>query len=107
MAMQTGSRLNRLEKDLSEGLVVDAAWLEARGIASNLRACCVKAGWLEQPVRSVSKRPRGTLKLAASRHHSSDPALANAVLCRWAHGIGATGLCAARIISRRDQDGSP
>lgn len=40
---------------------MDAAWLEERGIASNLRAYYVKAGWLEQPVRSVYKRPRGTL----------------------------------------------
>jgi hypothetical protein len=61
MAEQNASRLNRLEKDLPEGLVVDAAWLEQRGIASNLRAYYVKNGWLEQPVRSVYKRPRGTL----------------------------------------------
>ncbi|AQZ50864.1 hypothetical protein Mame_01511 [Martelella mediterranea DSM 17316] len=40
---------------------MDAAWLEERGIASNLRAYYVKNGWLEQPVRSVYKRPRGTL----------------------------------------------
>ncbi|MEP4531105.1 MAG: type IV toxin-antitoxin system AbiEi family antitoxin domain-containing protein [Paracoccaceae bacterium] len=53
--------LNRLEKDLPEGLVVDAAWLEERGIASNLRAYYVKSGWLEQPVRSVYRRPRGSL----------------------------------------------
>lgn len=59
--MQTASLLNRLEKDLPEGLIVDAAWLEEHGIASNLRAYYVKAGWLEQPVRSVYRRPRGTL----------------------------------------------
>ncbi|MBO9462465.1 type IV toxin-antitoxin system AbiEi family antitoxin domain-containing protein [Labrenzia sp. R5_0] len=61
MAEQNASLLNRLEKDLPEGLVVDAAWLEERGIASNLRAYYVKSGWLEQPVRSVYRRPRGTL----------------------------------------------
>jgi hypothetical protein len=61
MAVQNTSLLNRLEKDLPEGLVVDAAWLEERGIASNLRAYYVKSGWLEQPVRSVYRRPRGTL----------------------------------------------
>jgi hypothetical protein len=61
MAAQTASLLNRLEKALPEGLVVDAAWLEKHGIASNLRAYYVKAGWLEQPVRSVYRRPRGTL----------------------------------------------
>lgn len=61
MAEQSTSLLNRLEKDLPEGLVVDAAWLEERGIASNLRAYYVKAGWLEQPARSVYRRPRGAL----------------------------------------------
>ena len=61
MTEQSLSPLNRLEKDLPEGLVVDAAWLEERGIASNLRAYYVKSGWLEQPVRSVYRRPRGTL----------------------------------------------
>ncbi|MEM5585919.1 type IV toxin-antitoxin system AbiEi family antitoxin domain-containing protein [Roseibium sp. AS2] len=61
MAEHSSSLLNRLEKDLPEGLVVDAAWLEERGIASNLRAYYVKSGWLEQPVRSVYRRPRGSL----------------------------------------------
>ena len=61
MAEQRHSHLNRLEKDLPEGLVVDAAWLEQRGIASNLRAYYVKSGWLEQPARGVYRRPRGTL----------------------------------------------
>ena len=61
MAEQSTSLLNRLERDLPEGLVVDAAWLEERGIASNLRAYYVKSGWLEQPVRSVYRKPRGKL----------------------------------------------
>ena len=49
MTERNASLLNRLEKDLPEGLVVDATWLEERGIASNLRAYYVKSGWLEQP----------------------------------------------------------
>lgn len=61
MTERNASLLNRLEKDLPEGLVVDATWLEERGIASNLRAYYVKSGWLEQPVRSVYRRPRGAL----------------------------------------------
>lgn len=61
MIEQKPSLLNQLEKNLPEGLVVDAAWLEERGIASNLRAYYVKSGWLEQPARSVYKRPRGNL----------------------------------------------
>lgn len=62
MIEQKPSPLNRLERDLPEGLVVDAAWLDARGITSSLRAYYVKSGWLEQPVRSVYRRPRGTLR---------------------------------------------
>jgi len=61
MVEQRASRLNQLEKDLPEGLVVDSAWLEAKGIPSNLRSYYVKNGWLEQPARSVYRRPRGTL----------------------------------------------
>lgn len=61
MAEQKASLLNRLVQDLPEGLVVDAAWLDEHGIASNLRAYYVKNGWLEQPVRGVYKKPRGAL----------------------------------------------
>lgn len=61
MAEQNASLLNRLANDLPEGLIVDSAWLEQRGIASNLRSYYVKAGWLEQPVRGVYKKPRGEL----------------------------------------------
>lgn len=61
MTEQRNAHLNRLEKDLPEGLVVDAAWLEKRGIASNLRAYYVKSGWLVQPARGVYRRPRGSL----------------------------------------------
>jgi hypothetical protein len=61
MTEQKLSIINHLLNDLPEGLVVDAAWLEERGIASNLRAYYVKNGWLEQPVRSLYKRPRGKL----------------------------------------------
>lgn len=61
MTEYNSSLLNRLERDLPEGLVVDAAWLEERGIASNLRAYYVKTGWLEMIARSVYKRRRGTL----------------------------------------------
>lgn len=55
------SYLYLLEMELPEGLLVDGNWLEQRGIASNLRAYYVKAGWLEQPVRGLYRRPRGTL----------------------------------------------
>src|SRR5690625_1869205 len=61
VAEPKASLLNQLERDLPEGLIVDAAWLEERGIASNLRSYYVSASWLEQPVRSVYRRPRGEL----------------------------------------------
>ena len=61
MVEQREARINRVEKDLPEGLIVDSAWLEAKGIPSNLRSYYVKQGWLEQPVRSVYRRPRGSL----------------------------------------------
>lgn len=61
MAEHTGAKLKQLETDLPEGLIVDAAWMEAKGIATNLRTYYVKNGWLEQPTRSVYRRPRGSL----------------------------------------------
>lgn len=61
MTERRGSYLNLLEAELPEGLLVDSAWLEQKGIASNLRAYYVKSGWLNQPVRGVYRRPRGKL----------------------------------------------
>lgn len=60
MAMQKGGKLNRLERLLPEGLLVDAAWLEKEGYSRSLRSQYVSGGWLEQPVRGVYHRPRGT-----------------------------------------------
>ena len=40
--------------------MVGEEWLEKRGIASNLRAYYVKSGWLNQPVRGIYRRSRGT-----------------------------------------------
>ena len=62
MTMQKGGKLNQLERLLPEGLLVDAAWLEKQGYSRSLRSQYVSAGWLEQPVRSVYRRPRGTLR---------------------------------------------
>lgn len=61
MAVQTGKKLNWLERELPEGLLVDARWLEKNGISRSLRSQYVGAGWLEQPARGVYRRPRGTL----------------------------------------------
>lgn len=62
MVEQKGSLLNQLERDLPEGLVVDAAWLDARGISRSLRSYYLQAGWLTQPVRGLYWRSRGPLK---------------------------------------------
>jgi hypothetical protein len=47
---------------LPEGLLVDAHWLERRGIYPSLRNRYVASGWLEQPARGVYWRPRGALR---------------------------------------------
>ncbi len=59
MSAQKEKKLNWLERNLPEGLIVDAAWLENHGYYSSLRKKYVSGGWLEQPVRAVYRRPRG------------------------------------------------
>ena len=61
MTVQSGKKLNWLDRELPEGLLVDAAWLEAHGYSRSLRSQYVAAGWLEQPTRGVFRRPRGSL----------------------------------------------
>ena len=62
MAKHTQGKLNRLQSELPEGLLVDAAWLEAKGYSSSLRSQYVSAGWLDQPTRRVYRRSRGPLQ---------------------------------------------
>lgn len=62
MGEQTASKLNQLQKELPEGLLVTAAWLEKRGYYGSLRKKYVDLGWLEQPAYRVYRRPRGTLR---------------------------------------------
>ena len=61
MTAQSGKKLNWLDRKLPEGLLVDAAWLEAHGYSRSLRSQYVAAGWLEQPTRGVYRRSRGSL----------------------------------------------
>ena len=61
MAEQTKGKLNLLERILPEGLLVDAAWLSARGYSTSLRRQYVTAGWLDQPARRVYRRKRGSV----------------------------------------------
>ena len=61
MAKQNRNKLNWLEQNLPEGLLVTASWLTKHGYSSSLRAQYVAAGRLEQPTRGVFRRPRGNL----------------------------------------------
>jgi hypothetical protein len=53
--------LNRLERELPDGVLVDAAWLKNHGYSRQLLSHYVSAGWLEQPTRGVYRRPRGSI----------------------------------------------
>jgi Transcriptional regulator, AbiEi antitoxin, Type IV TA system/Transcriptional regulator, AbiEi antitoxin N-terminal domain len=53
--------LHRLDRELPEGILVDAAWLKAHGYSRQLLSHYVSAGWLSQPTRGVYRRPRGSL----------------------------------------------
>lgn len=61
MVRQTETLLNRLERDLPEGLLVDTAWLKRHGYSRQLLSHYVRSGWLEQPARGIYRRRRGKL----------------------------------------------
>jgi Transcriptional regulator, AbiEi antitoxin, Type IV TA system/Transcriptional regulator, AbiEi antitoxin N-terminal domain len=61
MAEQKPNKSNWLERNLPEGLVVDASWLTKHDYSTSLRSQYVAAGRLEQPARGVYRRPRGSL----------------------------------------------
>lgn len=56
MATRLDNKLNRLQQDLPEGLLVDAGWLEEHGYSTALRSQYVRAGWLHSPARRVYRR---------------------------------------------------
>lgn len=62
MAGPTTTKLNRLEQDLPEGLLVDSGWLEAKQVNKQLRNYYVHNGWLQQIAHGVFARTRGPLK---------------------------------------------
>ena len=62
MSEQNRGKLNRLGKELPEGLLVDAAWLARRDYYGSLRKKYVDLGWLVQPAHRVYRRPRGSLR---------------------------------------------
>jgi hypothetical protein len=57
----SAAKLNQLERDLPEGLIVDAAWLEAHGYSAQLRKKYVTNRWLEKPAQTLYRRPRGAI----------------------------------------------
>lgn len=61
MTVRNRSKLNRLIRELPDGLLVDAPWLEQRGYSRSLRSQYVAAGWLSRPARGVYSRPLGVL----------------------------------------------
>lgn len=60
MVRQNDRPLNRLEKELPEGILVDTSWLKRHGYSRQLLNHYVNAGWLTQPARGVYRRPRGS-----------------------------------------------
>ena len=61
MAVRFESKLNRLQRELPEGLLADASWMQSRGYSSALRSQYVSAGWLDSPTRRVYRRSRTPL----------------------------------------------
>ena len=61
MGIEKAGKLNRLQRELPEGLVVTAAWLTARGYSHQLTRKYVAHGWLERPAQGVYRRPGGRL----------------------------------------------
>ena len=61
MRQPTKGKLNWLQHNLPEGLVVDAAWLQTRGFSSPLRSKYAARSWLEQVARGVYRRPTAAL----------------------------------------------
>tara|TARA_R110002072_G_scaffold212854_3_gene370261 strand:- start:2383 stop:3225 length:843 start_codon:yes stop_codon:yes gene_type:complete len=61
MSDQNAKKLNQLLNWLPDDAVVDAATLEERGYASNLRTKYLHSNWLSSPVRSVFMRPGSKL----------------------------------------------
>ncbi|MHC1551243.1 type IV toxin-antitoxin system AbiEi family antitoxin domain-containing protein [Phyllobacterium sp. K27] len=61
MSEEFSGKLNQLQRELPEGLVVDSAWLKARGYSAQLCRKYVTNGWLERLTHGVYRRPGGKL----------------------------------------------
>lgn len=61
MTGRNNNLLNKLERELPEGLLAHSAWFRKKGYSRQLLNHYVSTGWLEQPARGLFRRPRGTL----------------------------------------------
>lgn len=61
MGEEFSGKLNHLQRELPEGLVVDSAWLKARGYSAQLCSKYVTNGWLERLTHGVYRKPGGKL----------------------------------------------
>ncbi len=61
MGKRNQGKLNWLQRNLPEGLVVDAAWLQRQGFSSALRSKYAAHGWLEQVARGAYQRRPASL----------------------------------------------
>lgn len=61
MSKEFSGKLNQLQRELPEGLVVDSAWLTARGYSAQLCRKYVTNGWLERLTHGVYRKPGGKL----------------------------------------------
>lgn len=61
MSGQPKEKLNWLQRNLPEGLVVDAGWLEAHGYSRALRSKYAARGWLDPVARGAYRRPPAQL----------------------------------------------
>lgn len=66
MVAAKNEKLNRLQRDLPEGLVVDTSWLDAAGYPKSLRDKYLASGWLEHVSRSLYRRPSPSLHHAGA-----------------------------------------
>lgn len=62
MGLEKSSKINRLQRDLPEGLLATAAWLKGKGYSDQLLKKYRAAGWLISPAHGVYRRPGPPLK---------------------------------------------
>jgi hypothetical protein len=62
MGVAVSSKINKLQRDLPEGLLATAAWLKEKGYSDQLLKKYRETGWLVSPTHGVYRRPGPPLK---------------------------------------------